>query len=116
MSLLLFSQHGELVFAKLAFAVGAEIETFFVAVTELTNREVQVADTTAGSVGLAGYLAIMLEEFRQRANHRLKVEGSLIIAASSYSRHRASVIVDPHFTTVYERTAMLLPSISPITS
>lgn len=53
-------------------ATGADIKAL-VAIVQFAQREVQVADATAGRVSLTGNLTVVLEEIMQRLYHIFKV-------------------------------------------
>ena len=58
---LLMSQHWQGLFTEGAFAARAYIKPLAITIVQFIRREIQVTDTAARGIGLAGNLAVILE-------------------------------------------------------
>ena len=72
LQLLLFTQHSNVLFAQRVFTSWAHIKPFL-AVVEVADREVQVADATTRRIGLARHLTVTLKQFMQRLNELIEL-------------------------------------------
>ena len=70
---LLLSQHGHKLPSQGLFTSFTDVEALFT-VVKLSHGRVQVTDTAASCILLAGDLPVLLEQVVQRDQHRLKVE------------------------------------------
>lgn len=77
---LLAADHGQGLFAQRALARGAHVKPLFFPIMQLTGGRVEIANSTAPVIGLAGHLAITDEEIAQRGNQPLKVKRAGIAA------------------------------------
>src|SRR5438105_4738441 len=84
---LLSTQHGQVLFAEGMLTALAYIEVLF-AIVKLAHGKVQIADTTARRVRLAGNLAVLREQLTQRLDQVLKVMCSSTLYARCRSYYR----------------------------
>lgn len=81
---------------------------------QVTYGEVKITDTAARRVLLAGDLAIMLEQFVQRSQQRLKIERAAIAAPRSIriadGRNGPGWIIGAHIAPVGEAIAIRGPA------
>jgi|SRR5579884_2267277 len=97
-------------FAQSVFAPFTKIEPLLT-IHQFAHRKMQVANSTARRVWLAGYLTILLKEIVQRKDHLLEIERAAVAALHARRAERwkhASDIISTKFTTTCERIGITI--------
>jgi len=89
---LLAANHGQRLFAQGMRAAGANVKALGFAVAQVFGGEVEIANAAAPALLLAGQMAIVLEQFVERGEQRLKVEATRVTPTRVHCWQRAGAI------------------------